>query len=62
MDQRYVVSAGTIRSFVNPNNPTDLPTFVRVDTKTGHAWAMELTSQGIFWVDVAEKGQQPTGA
>lgn len=59
MNQRYTMVAGTVRWYQG-NNPTDIPTVVRLDTQTGQAWLLEFVQgAGFSWVNVIERGAAP---
>lgn len=59
MGQRYLLMTGTIRNVVGPNT-FDIPSFVRLDTKTGQAWVLEIIpGAGMQWVGVGERGPLP---
>ena len=60
MEQRYVVLAATFRNFQQGQQPTDIPTIIRLDTNTGQAWFLEgIQGQGVVWVGVKEAGPAP---
>jgi hypothetical protein len=53
---RYMTIAGTVRFFNPDRTTTDIPTILRLDTKTGQAWFLEgLQAGGIQWVAVTDR-------
>ena len=60
MNPRYTLVSGTVRQFLGPNNFADIPTIVRIDTKTGQAWFLEsVPPTGMEWVNITERGDKP---
>jgi hypothetical protein len=60
VNQRYMMIAGTVRQILGPNNTIDVPTIIRLDTKTGEAWFLEgIMPTGFSWFNVVEKGAPP---